>query len=403
MKPINPGGHSAYQKQLVTLLKQYYPDAFTRFGPSLWNTIGKFFSMDLSRVDIIMADRYSIYGPSPRLPSDMLRSYMLSLVMKKTGITDWSEELKTNPIAAIISGFHPDDTPGVGTFYDFSDRLWMSDKDNISDHAQPLKKREVEKPKNPDDKAAPIEKISVEELINQLKSTPLSTNTPYARLFQIFHDIFLSHSAELGLIDMDNLVLSGDGTEVVTSARNRYRKLCNCKDRNCSCNRWYSQPDTDCGYDSSRHLFYYGYDMYMFTAADSDSDLPIFPLLNRASMHDSFGLCHTYHAMKAFLEEANVTEVLLDSAHDVLAIYQFCQENSITAIIDLNERGGVNFKYKDTYTIGKDGIPMCQAGLKMIRDGYEKNVCVTNSDVPTAITAMAFTVNIPARILLMVL
>ena len=90
----------------------------------------------------------------------------------------------------------------------------------------------------PDAKAAPVEKISVEELINQLKSTPLSTDTPYASLFQIFHDIFLRHSSDLGLIDMDKLVLSGDGTEVVTSARKRYRKLCNCKGRNCSCKRF---------------------------------------------------------------------------------------------------------------------------------------------------------------------
>ena len=370
-KPINTGGHAAYQAKMISLLKQYYPDAFTRFGPSLWDTIGKFYSMDLTQIDAIMYDRYSIFGPVPRLPSDMVRSMMVSLVMQKANYTTWSEELKTNHLAAILSGFHPDDTPGVGTFYDFCDRLWMSDKDNFSDHALPLKKREVEKPKNPDDKAAPIEKISVEELIEQLRNTPLSADQPYARLFQIFHDVFLMHSASLGLINMDKLVLSGDGTEVVTSARNRYRKLCKCGERNCSCNRWYSQPDTDCGYDSSRHLFYYGYDMYMFTAADSDNDLPVFPLLNRASMHDSFGLCYAYHAMKAFLKEANVTEALLDSAHDVMAIYKFCQENSITAIIDLNERGGLNFKYKGIYTIGKDGIPMCQAGLKMIRDGYE--------------------------------
>ena len=373
MKPINVGGHSAYQSSLISRIKQYYPDAFTRFGPSLWDTIGKFYSMDLSMVDELMFDRYSLFCPSPRLPSDMLRSIMLSLVMKKTSFTRWSEELKTNPIAAIISGFHPDDTPGVGTFYDFCDRLWMSDKDNLSSHAQPLKKRLVEKPKNPDDKAEPVEKISVEELIPLLEQSPLSEDQPYARLFQIFHEVFLKHSSELGLVDLDNLVMSGDGTEVVTSARNRYRKLCKCKDRNCSCNRWFSQPDTDCGYDSSRHKYYYGYDLYMMTAADSENDLPVFPLLNRASMHDSFGLCYTYHAMKAFLKETNVSEVLLDSAHDVMAIYQFCQKNSITAIIDLNERGGVNFKYKDTYTIGKDGIPMCQAGLKLIRDGYEKS------------------------------
>ena len=373
MKPINTGGHPAYQAKMISLLKQYYPDAFTRFGPSLWNTINKFYSMDLTQIDALMYDRYSFFGPAPRLPSDMVRSMMVALVMQNTSYTTWSETLKTNHLAAILSGFHPDDTPGVGTYYDFCDRLWISDKDNLSEHAQPLKKRLVEKPNNPDDKAEPVEKLTVEELIPLLKENPLSTDQPYARLFQIFKDVFLMHSADLGLIDMNNLVLSGDGTEVVTSARNRYRKLCGCTDKKCSCNRWYSQPDTDCGYDSSRHKFYYGYDLYMMTAADSDNDLPVFPLLNRASMHDSFGLCYTYQAMSAFLKEANVTEVLLDSAHDVMAIYKFCQENSIAPIIDLNERGGVSFKYKDTYTIGKDGVPVCQSGLKMTRDGFEKN------------------------------
>ena len=111
MKPINTGGHAGYQTKMMSLLKQYYPDAFSRFGPSLWDTIGKFYSMDLSAVDELMADRYSIFGPPPRLPSDMLRSYMLSLVMKITSVTTWSEVLKTNPIAAIVSGFNPDDTP----------------------------------------------------------------------------------------------------------------------------------------------------------------------------------------------------------------------------------------------------------------------------------------------------
>ena len=87
LKPINPGGHAAYQARLTSLLKQYYPDAFTRFGSSLWNTIGKFFSIDLSKIDVLMYDRYSILGPRPRLPSDMIRSFLLSLIMKKTSFT----------------------------------------------------------------------------------------------------------------------------------------------------------------------------------------------------------------------------------------------------------------------------------------------------------------------------
>jgi hypothetical protein len=377
MKPINLGGHAAYQAQVIALIKKYYPDAPDCFPKSIWNIVEKFFSMDLSKVDILMADRYSKFGPKPRLPSNMLRSYMLSIVMKKTNFTDWCEELRMNHLAAIISGFDPASTPGVGTFYDFADRLWLSKSDNFSPHAKPPKMKKVCKPKNPNDKAEPIEDMDVDSLIKQLSLNPPTADQPYARLFSIFKEVFLDHSVELGLINLDSLTISGDGTEVVTSARYRYHRLCDCLEkkgiRDCDCNRYYSQPDTDCGYDSSRHKFYYGYCLYMLTAADAKSDLPVFPLFNRASLHDSFGLCYTYAAMKTFLKEAKVNKVLLDSAHDAMAIYKYCQENDISPIIDLNERNHVNFTYKDNYTIGNDGVPICQKGLKMIRDGTEKN------------------------------
>lgn len=361
---MNPGGHAAYQKHVVTQLKQYYPDAFAKFPPSTWEMIDQFFNLDLSPVDVIMADRYSVFGPTPRLPSCMLRSMLAALYFKKTSFTSWSIELKLNPLAAILSGFHFGDTPGTGTFYDFCDRLWLSSSDNIRPHAH-LPKTRPDKPKKKGEKAAPVEKLTVGDLIRNLQESPPSDNQPYARLFHLFHEIFLKHSEALGLIDLKNLILSGDGTPVETAARERSRSLS-------SDNRYYSQPDTDIGYDSSRDRYYCGYDLYLMTSADSDNDLPVFPLLNLASMHDSFGLCHTYASMMAFLKECKVSEVLLDSAHDVMAIYQFCQENSISALIDLNERFGVSFKYKDNFTIGKDGIPVCEAGLKMIRDGTEK-------------------------------
>ena len=51
-----------------------------------------------------------------------------------------------NPLYAILSGFEPGNTPGVGTFYDFINRLWNSDDDHMSPHIHPLKTR-VKKPK----------------------------------------------------------------------------------------------------------------------------------------------------------------------------------------------------------------------------------------------------------------
>ena len=43
----------------------------------------------------------------------------------------------------------------------------------------------------------------------------------------------------------------------------------------CKCDRYFSQPDCDIGWDSSRDCYYHGYDLYMLV--DSQSDLPVFP------------------------------------------------------------------------------------------------------------------------------
>ena len=92
-----------------------------------------------------MQDRYSVFGPEPRLPSDMLRAVLVSVEFKITSYTRLAADLKENHLHAIISGFSVDDTPGTGTFYDFHKRLWLSDDKNLSDALHPPK----EKPKKP--------------------------------------------------------------------------------------------------------------------------------------------------------------------------------------------------------------------------------------------------------------
>ena len=64
----------------------------------------------------------------------MQRSYLLSIDFKINSITDWVATMKTNPLYAILSGFEFGNTPGIGTFYDFFNRLWDSDNDNLLPH-----------------------------------------------------------------------------------------------------------------------------------------------------------------------------------------------------------------------------------------------------------------------------
>ena len=118
MLPVNSGGHTAYQDFLLAQLRKYYPvpDSFSH---STWDIIDRFWNLDLSFTDEFMQDKYSVFGPKPRTPSCMQRSFLLSIDFKVSSLTDWAAQLKINPLYAILSGFEFGDTPGVGVFYDF--------------------------------------------------------------------------------------------------------------------------------------------------------------------------------------------------------------------------------------------------------------------------------------------
>ena len=92
MKPINSGGHAAYQDHVLNLMRKYYPDP-DAIPASAWTIIDRFWHLDLSHVDEQMADRYSLFGPAPRLPSCMLRSVLLSIEFRVTSFTEWSRQL----------------------------------------------------------------------------------------------------------------------------------------------------------------------------------------------------------------------------------------------------------------------------------------------------------------------
>ena len=231
----------------------------------------------------------------------MQRSYLLSIDFKVTSLTEWAAQLKMNPLYAILSGFEPGNTPGVGTFYDFINRLWDSDDDHMSPHIHPLKTK-VKKPKTKGTKADSVEKVTVADLLPVLEHTDFKLDEqPYSSLFAIYQKEFLDVSASTGLIHSDALALAGDGTPVVTSHRERKKRICKCKENgitDCKCDRYFSQPDCDIGWDSSRDCYYHGYDLYMLV--DSQSDLPVFPHFCCASKHDSHGFLHAFFRMKSF-------------------------------------------------------------------------------------------------------
>jgi hypothetical protein len=73
----------------------------------------------------------------------------------------------------------------------------------------------------------------------------------------------------------------------------------------------------------------------MLVASDSESDLPMFPLLEPASRHDSISFINTYFSMRSFLPDFHPKKIILDSAHDAMPLYKYFKQEGITPFIGL--------------------------------------------------------------------
>lgn len=131
MLPCNLGGHAAYQDTFVSDFLTFYPDPFA-LPKGTWDYIVQFWYLDLSQTDSIMQECYSVFGPEPRLPSCMLRSYLLALKLKVTSITVWCRMLRETPLYAILSGFHFGVLPVSGLFMISFPRIWQDGGDHLS-------------------------------------------------------------------------------------------------------------------------------------------------------------------------------------------------------------------------------------------------------------------------------
>ncbi|WP_245809598.1 transposase [Cohnella massiliensis] len=121
MTPVSRS-HPDYLAFVLDQLRKEYntPEArlfLQRFYSDLifWIT-----AIDLSATASLMRGAYSSKprGRKPHDPADMLRCLLL---MTKLGLSvdEGVVAIRTTPVYAILCGFNPGESPGVGTFYDF--------------------------------------------------------------------------------------------------------------------------------------------------------------------------------------------------------------------------------------------------------------------------------------------
>lgn len=366
--------HKQYQSFVEQRLRVHYSNGSLLFIAKDWSLVTKFWITDLSGTFDALKGNFSPRGPQAIDPADLLRSYLLMLEVRESSITEWVNQLRRCPLYAILSGFEYGQAPGVGTFYDFFRRLWSHDSPNLATKRR-LSRRKFERGKK-GEKAPTTTPNRIAKLLSQLQRRTAIQSQPYDVLLRLFQQQFLSVSSSLGLLgDIHTLSIAGDRMPVQTAAQIRSKRICSCREQGtlqCACHREFSQPDCDIGWDSYRSKFFFGYHLYSFVAADSPYDLPIYPRLQRASRHDSTSWVVSAREFTARFPEYTWDRVLLDAAHDAMAIYEYLRSRQVTPFIDMNQRNTGNKKYKDDITISRNGVPICKKGLEMKDRGYER-------------------------------
>jgi hypothetical protein len=325
----------------------------------------------------------------------MFRSCLAMLLCGQTSFDEWVKLMRDEPFYALISGFDPSDVPGVGTFYDFQDRLLhrprqprtrkqashyrreQQDKDNrhrdkndLRPHQNIINRladRRLTRSQPPPPLAAVLEGFG------NFASLPLWEQT----LQPLFFACFVARSVELKLIDLDHLHVAGDGSKLPTWANPHGQKLCQCDNRgnkaqdHCQCARAYRDPLARWGWDSYRECWVYGHSYYELTAYSfkHTCQLPLLVSMADCSRHDSVqGLVSLYRAQEIF--GLSLQTASLDAAHDTLGLYRLATRRWHTAlVIPLNERNVGNLHYAGLLRL-EDSVPICLADQPMTLWGF---------------------------------
>ena len=100
----------------------------------------------------------------------------------------------------------------------------------MSPHIHPLKTK-IKSLKQKVQKLIPWKKLQLLIFFLTLGKTDFKLDEqPYSSLFKIYQKEFLEISVSTGLIHADALALAGDGMPIVTSHRERKKRICKCKE-----------------------------------------------------------------------------------------------------------------------------------------------------------------------------
>ena len=80
--------------------------------------------LDLDPVMDYISSFYSSTGRPAKNQTQIIRSFILMLMLGFTSLTAWISKLKADSLLALLIGSSPASLPPLGSYFDFIDRLW---------------------------------------------------------------------------------------------------------------------------------------------------------------------------------------------------------------------------------------------------------------------------------------
>jgi hypothetical protein len=387
--------HSEYTEYLGRCLSEHAGDG--EFEKSLEDYRRELIIMANLNLDPVIPLLGELYSPSkrrtPKDPVCMLRSLILMTLRRESSVTKWVKETRSSSVPAVICGFDPGETPGVGTYYGFFDRIADGPYHKPCGHTV----RQSEFLSGPhlrnlkDEKAAAKEDAGhyhskSEKLAAELLS---DAGEPRKRDFrQILEDLLLLAgvipSVEAGLIkDLEKLAVSGDGSVLETAASSSGKPVCSCRSEGifkCGHPRSYTSPTAQWCYDQAHDVFKFGDRYYHLAVTQKGHDFPLLIVMPGGNESD-YTLSLT--AFDRFLKaaEENGTAIrpeyfIGDGHHDSYAHYHYFSEKEVIPVIPLSENSRnayLRLSEDKKIRYDTDGTPLCPGGACMRRHGFDKN------------------------------
>ena len=354
--------HAEYQRFLVDALmeiKAHNPRSLEHFR----TTILKLYSLNLDSVKTDFEERFSLTGRPSNFQPEMFRSFVLMSDQKIADIDEWRKIAIATPIFCALVGVEPRDFPGASTLRDFISRLWLEGAPERVKTVEPKPREKLGKNKKP-----PKNPGIIKELADKALSGSTFDEIPEKLLQTLFAKVAVQPSVGAGLIgDPHKLVLSGDGTPVISNASPR-GVATDSPDQ-----RRFADPLARWLWDSYHERWFYGYMAYILSANNPDLklDLPLYLRFAHTSSFDGVTFVEAIaHFRSLFSGIFNIDQLLLDSAHDNLATYSLLHHWNIIPFIDLNKRSPAQPQSR-TLRFSLRGAPVCADGFEMVNWGYD--------------------------------